>query len=385
MTRDKLLWPALLIALWMGSESAALAIPAFANKYEVSCSACHAPAPRLRESGREFAARGFRLADPEQEPPDATRDFGDPLLALPRDFPLSVRIDGFAAWDDSAAAETDTEFPYVFKIISGGPLSPKISYYLYFIVEQGEVEGLEDAYLQFNSLFGSKIDMVFGQFQVSDPLFKRELRLERLDYEIYRTRVGLARANLTYDRGVALGTALGGVDVVLEVVNGNGIPEGEFDNDNHKNLALRLAREFGRVRLGLFGYAGKEDGGNDRTNAVSYFGPDLSARLGSRGELNLQYLERRDDDPFFTGRRGSDLVTEGGFAEAHFFPQGENGRWVVSALYNRVRSDDPAARRESAALTLNRLLARNIRLVAEVGRDLEEDRNQASIGVSAAF
>jgi hypothetical protein len=40
---------------------------------------------------------------------------------------------------------------------------------------------------------------------------------------------------------------------------------------------------------------------------------------------------------------------------------------------------------ESAALTLNRLLARNIRLITEVRRDFEGDRNEASIGVSAAF
>ena len=27
-----------------------------------------------------------------------------------------------------------------------------------------------------------------GQFQVCDPLFKRELRLERYDYEIFKTQ-----------------------------------------------------------------------------------------------------------------------------------------------------------------------------------------------------
>jgi hypothetical protein len=269
--------------------------------------------------------------------------------------------------------------------MSGGPLSPKISYYFYFIVEKGEVEGLEDAYLQFNSLFGSKIDLIFGQFQVSDPLFKRELRLERLDYEIYGTRVGQARANLTYDRGLMFSAAPGGVDVIFEVVNGNGIPKGEFDSDDQKNLALRVAKEFGTTRLGLFGYAGKEEGPNGLRDTISYFGPDLSFGLGARGQLNLQYLERRDDDPFFVGREGPDLKTEGGFAEVLFFPQGQDGRWVVSGLYNRVRSDDPAAVHESAAITMNRLLARNIRLIAEVRRDFEEDRNEASLGVSAAF
>src|SRR3546814_13507529 len=57
-------------------------------------------------------------------------------------------------------------------------------------LERGEVAGLEDAYLQFNDVLGSGVDVIAGQFQVSDPLFKRELRLEYEDYMPYRVRVG---------------------------------------------------------------------------------------------------------------------------------------------------------------------------------------------------
>ena len=56
------------------------AIPAFARKYQFSCSTCHAPVPRLKPFGEAFAARGFRLEDPSQEPPRATYDVGDPTL-----------------------------------------------------------------------------------------------------------------------------------------------------------------------------------------------------------------------------------------------------------------------------------------------------------------
>ena len=37
----------------------------------------------------------------------------------------------------------------------------------------------------FNNLFGSELDITVGQFQISDPLFKRELRLTKDDYYIY--------------------------------------------------------------------------------------------------------------------------------------------------------------------------------------------------------
>ncbi|KAB2964099.1 MAG: hypothetical protein F9K18_07840 [Thermoanaerobaculia bacterium] len=363
------------------------AIPAFARRYGLSCSTCHAPFPRLTAYGDDFAARGFRMPDPDAEPAEATRETGDPKLQLPANLPLAVRIEAHGAWREKSGAEADFESPWLFKLLSGGPIAPKISYYAYFIVEQGEVTGLEDAYLHFQRVFGSGVDVLFGQFQVCDPLFKRELRLERSDYEIYRVRVGAARANLTYDRGVMLfGTLPGDVDTVLQIVNGNGIPKGTFDNDSNKNLALRLAREFGPVKVGAFGYWGEEE---DATGLLSdrivYFGPDVVISPGGRWELNLQYLERRDDDPFFLGASARELETRGGFAELHLFPQGKQGDWTVSALYNRVDSDDPLALRDDASLTLGYLAARNVRVLAEVGRDFELDEARASLGVVAAF
>lgn len=360
-------------------------IPAFARKYRFSCSTCHAPAPRLKDFGAEFAARGFRLEDPAQEPARETLDVGDPLLALPRSFPVAARVEGFAAWTEDAAAETDVEWPWVFKILSGAPISKKVSYYFYLILEKNEFEGLEDAYLQFNDVLGKGVHLLLGQFQVCDPLYKRELRLERADYEIYKVRPGHSNANLTYDRGVILtGQLPGKVDSTLQVVNGNGIPKGEFDQDDYKNVALYFGRGFGPAHVGLFGYTGKESDEAGLTNKMSYWGPNLTLGLG-KWELNFQYLRREDDNPFFLDRPPADVVTEGGFAEIHWFPKGEDGRWVLSGLYGRVESDDPTAESESASLTLNYLLARNIRFLSEVQRDLVAEGSRASLGVVAAF
>jgi len=367
------------------------AIPAFARKYNASCTLCHAPVPRLKAFGEAFAARGFRMVEPgepaeDAEPPRGTTPTGDRLLQLPDRVPLAVRIEGHGAWTDEGDVDASFDTPYVAKVLSGGPISPKISYYAYFIIEQGGVEGLEDAYLHFSKVFDSNVDLLFGQFQVSDPLFKRELRLERADYEIYKVRVGDASANLTYDRGLMfLGSAPGDVDVVFQIVNGNGIPHGEFDNDSNKNLALRLSRDFGAVRLGLFGYTGKEENELGITDAIRYWGPDLTIQPHPDWVLNLQYLERTDDDPFFEGPGAREVTTEGGFAELLFFPKGQDGRWSVAALYNNVDSDDPEAVRDDVSLGLGWLAARNIRVLTEVGRDLENDANRMSLGVVAAF
>lgn len=366
------------------------AIPAFARKYQFSCSTCHAPFPRLKPYGEEFAANGFRLPVASQEPARATLDVGDPLLALPRNFPLAARVEGYASYKQDALAQNDAEFPWVFKVLSGGPIAKKISYYVYAIMEKGESVGLEDAWLQFNRIAGAPFDLQVGQFQVCDPLFKRELRLERFDYEIFRTRVGDSSVNLTYDRGiVAIGHLPKSVELVLEVVNGNGIDPADafddFDDDRNKNVALRAVGTAGIARIGAFGYWGKQEAASGVINRTWYAGPDLVLTFDRKWQLNAEYLERRDSNPVFDPVGSSQFLTRGGFAELHYLPRGEDGRWALSLLYNKVASDDLAARYESASVTGNYLLARNIRLVMEAGREIETSRTRVSVGLVAAF
>jgi hypothetical protein len=388
------------------------AMPGFARKYKFSCKTCHAPAPRLKAFGEEFAGRGFRLEDPSQEPKRATYDVGDPLLRLNRDIALGIRLEGFASFKEDAGAEEDIEWPWAWKIISGAPISEDVSYYFYFLIERGELVGLEDAYLQVNSIFGLPVDFMLGQFQVCDPMFKREVRLERSDYEIYKADVGLSGIDLTYDRGIILATeAPGGIETIFQVVNGNGIHEADgernFDEDKYKNFSLRFARGIDKIgesihatRIGLFGYYGKQANAEHpescAKNKTYYMGADASATFGDVCQVNLQYMERRDDDPYFLESDLEDFETRGGFAEVHFFPGGQDGRWIVSGLYNYVETDPPCCaldgaglvpftKYQSTSLTVNRLLSRNVRVLAEGAYDLEWERARGTIGLSTAF
>jgi len=142
---------------------------------------------------------------------------------------------------------------------------------LYFIfTEGGEIAGLEDAFIMFNNLFKTDLDLYVGQFQVADPLFKRELRLTYEDYRIYGVKVGQAMADLTYDRGVMLTYGLPtGTDLTLEIVNGMGLDPvddfGTFDNDKYKNFMLRVSQDFSPLNSE----------------------PGLSAISGRRGRITL--------------------------------------------------------------------------------------------------
>jgi len=365
----------------------ARAIPAFARRYRMSCTTCHQPFPALKPYGEEFAGRGFAMP-PGEEPARAELDLGDPLLQLPREIPLAVRFDGYATLQDRSP-ENDFQAPWIVKLLAGGRIAEGVALYGYYILEHGEAGKLEDMYLQFTEPFGAPVSVLLGQFQLSDPIAKRELRLERLDYEILRARVGASLVDLTYDRGVALAGGHGPVDAIVMVTNGTGIEAGVregLDEDSYKNVSLHVGADVGPLRLGAFGLWGKEaaPGGLIGTNRTWYLGPQVSFAIGELAHVNAVYLERRDSNPLFVAA-DEEVETRGGFAEVVLLPQGADGRHAAALLYNIVDSELDETDAESAGVAVSYLFRRNIRLVAEVDRDFERSDWIASIGTVAAF
>ncbi len=369
----------------------ASAMPAFARKHAMTCKACHSPFPKLKPFGEEYAANGFVIKD--KETPRYYVDTGDDRLSLLRDVPFAFRLEGYLAYDNGRSKTLDFTAPYLLKFLSGGEIAKHISYYFYFFFgERGEVAGLEDAFVMINDIFGPDLDIYAGQFQVSDPLFKRELRLPFQDYRIYTVRVGNSKANLTYDRGLMATLGLkGGTDLCFEIINGSGLdptdPFGNFDDDRYKNFFLRLSQDVGGgLRLGGFGYLGKEKQ-QGAVNGLWMAGADATLEAAPF-ELNLQYVERKDDNPFFSLFRPTDITTRGGFAELVFRPRGDNGRWYAVGLLNIVDSGQADLKSSAATLHAGYLLRRNLRATAEVTWVLKGPAGRharAGIGLITAF
>lgn len=369
MKMKKTLPMALLGLILLQATAASLAgMPAFGRKYGLSCKTCHAPFPRLKPYGEEFAGNGFVVED--KESPRYFQDTGDDLLSLIRDIPIALRLDGFTAFNNAATGRFDFNTPYVLKLLSGGELFKNVSYYFYFFFsERGDVAGIEDAFVMFNDVLGTGLSLTLGQFQISDPMFKRELRLTLEDYQVYRLRPGLSGISLTYDRGLMLSYGLPtGTDLTVEVLNGSGIGPADddrnFDNDAFKNFAFHLSQSLGeKMRLGGFGFLGKERLGDFR-NSVWMFGFDATV-ASPPFEFNFQYLERRDADPYFVGAVEAGLSTRGALAEIIYLPGGDDSRWYGVGLVNWVVSDAPGLDIFSFTLGSGYLLRRNMRLVAE--------------------
>ena len=252
------------------------AMPAFARTYNLSCNTCHSAYPRLSPMGESFANEwNFRLPNWKQE----SLDLGDERLYLPKQLPLGMRAQGFVQGRDGeaidpvtgeAAADSAVDFqaPYLIKLLASAPLSEQISFYFYAIFAEkggnGEVV-VEDAWFSYGDLFDTGVGLQLGQFQVSDLMFPREVRLTFQDFVLYRL------AGITYERGVLFGRSFGPVDVDLGFVNGNGIdanaginspgfrrPDRLFDNDTAKTVFARAGTEVRGIAAGLFALAGEQ-------------------------------------------------------------------------------------------------------------------------------
>jgi len=400
------------------------AMPVFARKYDMSCNSCHAAFPKLNEFGEYFADNNMRLPNWK----DTTVDTGDDMLALPESVPLALRTQAFVqareaeAIDvetgESLSADTDFQSPYLIKLLSSAPLSDHISYYFYAILgEKGENGSIivEDAWFSHDDLFGSGVGMQLGQFQVSDLMFPREVRLTFQDYMVYRM------AGLTYDRGAMFGIPAGPIDLSLGLVNGNGIeenhtinspgykrPDHMFDSDSGKSIFGRIGGDLAGINIGLFGYSGTQknsinggtESGDRNTDKISY-GIDLSGKIGDKTYWFTQLLQNEWNE-FIAA--GTDYSWYGGFIGVDYI---HSDHWAYSLLYNYTNADDfkntdtiyEGIDMNTVTLTASYYFMRNVKAVIELNVDLLDTveqsgtyytghltgENYALIGFDAAF
>ena len=361
-------------------------IPAFARKYSMSCQTCHSPFPRLKDYGDEFARNGFVLAD--KDAPRYFQETGDAELSLIRDFPIAIRIDGYATFKHKSNVDRfDLATPYMIKFLSGGSLTKNVAYYFYlYLNEKGKIETVEDAYLMFNNVFNTELDIYIGQFQISDPLFKRELRLTREDYMIYKKKIGNSLITLGYDRGIMFNLPLKTkTDLTFEIIIGNGIgPAGEyFDMDNHPSFFGRISQDIDdQIRVGALGYYGKEQvSAVHPVNRATMFGVDATISMGDKFEANVQYLNRKDTkaDPIRSAN------TNGSFIELIYTPKGDESKWYAAGLINYITSDYPNSNYKTIALHYGHLLRRNIRSFGEFILDMDKKSYQLIFGIVTSF
>jgi len=390
----------------------ASAMPVFARQYDMSCNVCHSAYPRLNEFGRSFADElNMRLPNWREK---IAQDTGDPMLALPAEVPLAVRAQAYvqtrqaedidpATGATGADSSFDFQAPYLIKLLSSAPLSDHITYYFYGIFAEKGANGtalIEDAWFRHDDMFGTGISGQLGQFQISDVMFPREVRMTFQDFQVYRM------AGVTYDRGVLFGRGLGPIDISLGAMNGNGIednfnidspgfrrPDHLFDDDNAKSVFLHLGTDLGPVAVGLFALSGEQRSAagalGDTTGARDtdrrIYGIDLSGRIGAKTYWFVQALWSRWED-FLDAAPGRDFDWSGGFAGIDYI---HSDRWAYSLLYNYNDAGDFDGTRtiyegiemNALTFTVSYYFMRNVKGILELTADfLDEDDDADFVG-----
>src|SRR5579863_8177898 len=130
------------------------AIPAFARKYQTSCSTCHNNYPELNDFGEAFKKNGFKFPKDDEtfvkEPPvllgaRAQREAFPKAIypgEIPGSIPIAFRYSGFASYNSKQpyallqqpgttyVPQTDLFTPNTFTIISAGSLGQNISWWI---------------------------------------------------------------------------------------------------------------------------------------------------------------------------------------------------------------------------------------------------------------
>jgi hypothetical protein len=99
----------LLAGLMLADGQSARAIPAFARKYGMPCSACHEAWPKLNNFGQTFKDNGYQMGN----------DRDAPIFQQPAYWPIALRIT--PNWHRESTSATDITNPAITDPITGLP------------------------------------------------------------------------------------------------------------------------------------------------------------------------------------------------------------------------------------------------------------------------
>jgi hypothetical protein len=298
------------------------AIPAFARKYGLPCSACHTAWPELNNFGQTFRDNGYQL----------NNDHDSPIYQDPGYFPITMRIT--PNWHRESTNNQGIDGPGGPSSVQGristhgfdlsgmdiwatGTIFKNISFSLLPSSDATASFHFENAFIRFDNLFKTRwLNLKFGKFELDNLISEKRFLFLSANGGIYQLYHFLPPGT-TNDFG--LGNNQLGVELMGHSVNSYTRYSVALLSDNNGNVGLPASRGYdvyatfsqafqvgklGLQRFGGYAYIGERPTifptftANGTTNQIggAGFGNKSFYRIGFAGDLNIGKLELL---PFF--------------------------------------------------------------------------------------
>ncbi len=256
----------------------AAAIPAFARKYGLPCSACHEAWPKLNSFGQKFKDEGYQLGNDRDAPIWQNASFWPVAMRITPHwhFESAGRIPVDNTPGDRLSGQTNktintSGFDLTgIDILTGGTLAKNISFLLVPSIDPGDgTIGFESANVRFDNLLGSPwLNFKFGKFELDGPLSeKRMMTFSNVggafqlyhfvpvgdvnDFSFGENQLGIELMGHSENDHTRYSGAL-----ISSTNGGLGLPGGRsYDGELHLSQAFLVPR-LGLQRIGAYGAVG---------------------------------------------------------------------------------------------------------------------------------
>ena len=218
---------ALCIAAVIGVPQIAEAIPAYARKYNTTCSRCHIGFPKLNTFGKNFRLHGY------QQPGDAkTKKLisdDDPNLSLIEQVPLAIVLESSLDFPEWIGETERNSFGFLEEVglFYGDTLAPDIGFFGHVSFEDGGAQPGKNN-IVFSHLGGKNVFLQFGLLDLMENGVNPHYSLTRAPYAIFASDVGnFALHNLV--GGIRLYGMVGST-ITPELVRGDNGADGDSAN-----------------------------------------------------------------------------------------------------------------------------------------------------------
>ena len=291
------------------AASDANALPAFARKYGLRCSACHEAWPMLNYFGQKFKDNGYQLMNDRDAPIWQNNGY----------WPVTIRIT--PSWhrestdkvliDQTGGQQRVTSHGFDvggLDLLSGGTLDKNLSFLFVLSSDENAVFHFESVNARFDNLFGSPwLNLKVGKFELDNIVSEK--------------------------RGLTLSGSGGGFQLYHFIpVNDSNFVGQIGDNQFGLEWMGHSANDRTRISASLFN---SSDGNVDLPGSNSYtgfFAGSQAFELGKLGTQRVGFYAMVGQAPTNTLTSGGEPIPGGGFGNKNFSRVGFNGLFYLGKL-----------------------------------------------------